>query len=161
MSLYSLMPFAGPSIGPIVSGFISVSGTSWRWVFWILTIFAGLCFVATLLWIPETYAPKILQQKAVRLRKETGEQRWYAPLERQDTSFKARLEGILLKPFIVLAREPMLMALTTYMSFVYGVVYLLFEAFPFVFQQVHGFNAGENGLAFLAFSLGGFIAVIM
>ena len=27
MSIFSLAPFAGPSIGPIVSGFISVSGT--------------------------------------------------------------------------------------------------------------------------------------
>jgi MFS family permease len=161
MSLFSLMPFAGPSIGPIISGFISVSGTSWRWVFWILTIFAGVCLVVILFLIPETYAPKILQQKAIRLRKETGEQRWYAPLERQDTSFRARLETILLKPFIMLALEPMLMAVTLYMSFVYGVVYLLFEAFPFVFQQNHGFNAGENGLAFLAFFLGGFTAVIL
>jgi hypothetical protein len=32
----------------------------------------------------------------------------------------------------------MLLAITLYMSFVYGVVYLLFEAYPFVFQQVRG-----------------------
>ncbi len=55
----------------------------------------------------------------------------------------------------------MLMAVTLYMSFVYGVVYLLFEAYPFVFEEVHGFNAGENGLAFLGFFCGGLLCVIL
>lgn len=76
----------------------------------------------------------------------------------------------------MLLQEPMLLAITVYMSFVYGVVYLLFEALPFVFiqvsrlghdgrlghsliSQVHGFNEGENGLAFLALPLGGAICV--
>lgn len=36
----------------------------------------------------------------------------------------------------MLIQEPMLLAITLYMSFVYGVVYLLFEAFPYVFVQV-------------------------
>lgn len=42
------------------------------------------------------------------------------------------MNDILLKPFIILALEPMLLAVTLYMSFVYGLVYLLFEAYPFV-----------------------------
>jgi hypothetical protein len=75
-------------------------------------------------------------------------------------SYKDRVKNILFKPFIMLALEPMLMAVTLYMSFVYGVVYLLFEAYPFVFEQNHGFNAGENGLAFLGFFGGGVIAVV-
>lgn len=151
MSLFALAPFVGPSIGPIVSGFIQVSGTNWRWVYWILTIFAGVCLAIIVLFVPETYAPKILAQKAKRLRKDTQEERWYAPcksfspcasplffflrgilVERQDHSLKARLNDILCKPFIILALEPMLQAVTLYMSFVYGVVYLLFEAYPFV-----------------------------
>lgn len=79
MSLFALAPFVGPSVGPIVSGFIQVSGTSWRWVFWILTIFAGVCLALIIIFVPETYAPKILAQKAKRLRKDTQEERWYAP----------------------------------------------------------------------------------
>jgi hypothetical protein len=55
----------------------------------------------------------------------------------------------------------MLMAVTLYMSFVYGLVYLLFEAYPFVFVQNHGFNNGEEGLAFLGFFCGGLSAVIL
>ncbi|WVQ72033.1 hypothetical protein IAR50_001577 [Cryptococcus sp. DSM 104548] len=160
MSIFSLAPFMGPSIGPIVSGFIQVSGTNWRWVFWILTLFAGFCLSVIVFCVPETYAPKILAQKAARMRKETGDDRYYAPLERADASIKARVHDILLKPVLILALEPMLQAVTMYMSFVYGVVYLLFEAYPFVFEQNHGFNAGEEGLAFLGFLGGGVAAVI-
>lgn len=61
----------------------------------------------------------------------------------------------------MLALEPMLLAVTLYMSFVYGLVYLLFEAFPFVFVINHGFNEGENGLAFIAFFLGGALCVLV
>ena len=46
-----------------------------------MTIFAGSCGVIIFFTVPETYAPKILATKAKKLRKETGEERWYAPRE--------------------------------------------------------------------------------
>ena len=55
LSIFTLAPFAGPSLGPTVSGFMSVSGVSWRWVYWVMTIFAGLCFMLILFTMPETY----------------------------------------------------------------------------------------------------------
>ncbi|WVQ68469.1 uncharacterized protein L199_006677 [Kwoniella botswanensis] len=161
MSIFSLAPFAGPSIGPIVAGAIQVTGSNWRWVYWILTIFAGVCLAIIVVFVPETYAPKILVHKAKRLRKDTQEQRWYAPLEKADNRWKSRLYDILAKPFVILALEPMLLAVTMYMSFVYGVVYLLFEAYPFVFVINHGFNNLQNGLCFLGFFTGGVICVIL
>lgn len=49
------------------------------------------------------------------------------------------------------------------MSFVYGVLYLLFEAFPIVYSAAqpegHGFNAGLTGLMFLPLFVGGAVAV--
>ena len=49
------------------------------------------------------------------------------------------------------------------MSFVYGVLYLLFEAFPIVFSAAkpegHGFSAGITGLMFLPLFVGGAVAV--
>jgi len=81
-------------------------------------------------------------------------------VERRTLSLKGRLNDIVLKPFIMLALEPMLMAVTLYMAFIYGVVYLLFEAYPFVFVKNHHFNSGENGLAFLGFFLGGLLCTI-
>ncbi|PWY98581.1 putative mfs-multidrug-resistance transporter [Testicularia cyperi] len=161
LSLFSLAPFAGPALGPIVSGFITVSGTDWRWLFWTCTLFSGTCLAIVVFLIPETYAPIILLRKAKRIRKETGDDRYKAPIELVKTDIKEKLHNTLLKPFIMLVQEPMLLVMTIYLSFVYGIVYLLFEAFPFVFTLGHGFNEGISGLMFLPFFGGGVAAVLL
>ena len=55
LALFAVAPFAGPALGPIVSGFMSVAGVHWRWVFWVMTIFAGVCGILLLLTVPETF----------------------------------------------------------------------------------------------------------
>ena len=103
------------------------------------TIFASVCLLVIIFLIPETYSPAILVAKAARVRKETGDERYYAPLEKAERNLKNTLEGILLKPFVMLCKpfhprlscaddpvqEPMLLATTLYMSYIYGIVYLL------------------------------------
>lgn len=66
----------------------------------------------------------------------------------------------LVKPFVIIVEEPMLLALTIYMSFVYGIIYLLFEAVPIIFIENHGLNLFEVGLIFIALPVGGAIAVL-
>lgn len=58
----------------------------------------------------------MLAKKAERLRKETGDLRYYAPIEKLNWTFVKRLEHVLAKPFLILIREPMLIAITVYMS---------------------------------------------
>ena len=55
LGFFTLAPFAGPSLGPTVSGFMAVSGVSWRWVYWLLTLFAGTCTILMFFTLPETY----------------------------------------------------------------------------------------------------------
>ena len=178
MVLFAVAPFAGPALGPVVSGWIEVGGASWRWLFWVLTIFvsfryiavppkltfsqAGVCLIAIVFTVPETYVPILTVRKAEHIRKVTGDERYYAPLEAK-VSFSKQVENILAKPFKILFREPMLLAITIYMSvswfaqllllsfsfifcymqFLYGCLYLLFEAFPIVFTEGHHMNQGE------------------
>ena len=56
LALFAVAPFAGPALGPLVGGYISTSGADWRWLFWTLTIFAGVCTIAIVFCLPETYA---------------------------------------------------------------------------------------------------------
>ncbi|KAG8938324.1 hypothetical protein FRC04_009079, partial [Tulasnella sp. 424] len=161
LAFFTLAPFAGPAIGPIVGGYIDVGGASWRWLFWVLTMFAAVCFFLILFTVPETYAPIIQKKKAARMRKETGDQRYFSELEAQDMHWKQRMETVLGRPFKVLFMEPMLIAITLYMSFVYGCIYLLFEAYPIVYTIGHNLNAGESGLMFLPLFLGGVVGVII
>lgn len=56
-------------------------------------------------------------KKAAAKRRETGDDGYYAPLEREPKkTFSRRAEEVLLKPFKVLFQEPMLQAITVYMS---------------------------------------------
>lgn len=55
----------------------------------------------------------------------------------------------LLRPFILGFTEPIVLVLNTYIALIYGIFYLWFEAFPIVFEEIHGFNLGEGGLSFL------------
>jgi hypothetical protein len=144
-------------------------------------MFSGGCLVLTVFTLPETYAPTILKRKAERKRKETGDNRWYAPIEAVKVPFGQRVSNILGKPFKLLFTEPMLLAMTIYMAFVYGCLvctahyhfasatliallcgmqYLLFEAYPIVFQEGHGFNAGIAGLMFLPLLVGAVLGCI-
>ncbi|KAI6115551.1 MFS general substrate transporter [Pisolithus croceorrhizus] len=160
MSVFSVAPIAGPAVGPIVGGYLAQNNVSWRWLFWILTIFAGVCWVFVVLTIPETFAPIILVHKARDVRKRTGDNRYYAPFELRKLSFAQRIESILARPFKVLFNEPMLIAITAYMSFVYGCVYMLFEAYPIVFIEGHHMESGSAGLTFLPILIGGVCSTV-
>ncbi|KAI5122575.1 hypothetical protein M0805_004792 [Coniferiporia weirii] len=162
LAVFTLAPFAGPSLGPVVGGYINTSGASWRWLFWTLTIFAGVCTIFIIFTLPETYAPIIMISKAKAIRIRTGDNNYYAPLEKEEKkSFWRRVEQVVARPFKILVQEPMLIAIAIYMSFVYGCIYLLFEAYPIVFQEGHGFSAGAGGLMFIPVFLGGCIGVII
>ncbi|KAI0307922.1 major facilitator superfamily domain-containing protein [Multifurca ochricompacta] len=161
MLLFAVSPFAGPALGPVVAGWIAVGGASWRWVFWVLTMFAGFCLALVLFTLPETYKPVLLAKKARQIRKETGEDRYYAPSEINRPTIGRRLNTILAMPFKILFLEPMLMAIAVYQSFLYGCIYLLFEAYPIVFTKGHNLNPGVSGLMFLPISIGGGVGVIV
>lgn len=61
-------------------------------------------------------SPVLFVKKAQAKRLETGDNRYWAKLERQDINVKQRAKKVLSQPFIVLFAEPMLIALTLYMS---------------------------------------------
>jgi MFS transporter, DHA1 family, multidrug resistance protein len=50
--------------------------------------------------------------------------------------------------------EPILLLITIYMAFVYGILYLLFKAYPVSFQEARGWNSGVGALPFLAITVG-------
>jgi multidrug resistance protein len=58
MSVFTLCVFVGPTVlGPTIGGYLTMSYLGWRWVFWIMGIFALLCWSLVVAFLPETYAP--------------------------------------------------------------------------------------------------------
>ncbi|KAF8070036.1 MFS general substrate transporter [Lyophyllum atratum] len=155
-SLFTASVFLGPVLGPIVSGYIVESHLSWRWVFWVMMMFAGTCTVIVIATIPETYAPIIMLKKAKTLRKADPvvNKNIYAEHEKQDWSIKGVVHRTLYRPFHMLFMEPVLVLITIYLSLVYGVLYALFQAFPIIFIKRHGFTIAQDGLIFIGIGIG-------
>jgi DHA1 family multidrug resistance protein-like MFS transporter len=60
------------------------------------------------------------------------------------------------RPLRMLVTEPIVLCVTVYMSFIYGLMYALLDAYPIVFQGIHGMNLGVGGLPFIGLIVGEF-----
>jgi hypothetical protein len=59
------------------------------------------------LFVPETYHPVLLRRKARRLRAETGNAEWIAPIEKLERSIARTVLWSCIRPFQLLFFEPM------------------------------------------------------
>ena len=126
--VFASSAFSGPVLGPIVGGFVTESYLGWRWTAWLTLILAALFGGIGLLVVPETSAARILQTRAKRLRYETKNWALHAKADENRITAHTILTVYLMRPFVMLVQEPILALITAYMSFLYGVLYLLFEA---------------------------------
>lgn len=159
ITIFSLAPCLGPAIGPLVGGFLG-ENEGWRWVQGLLAIFAGILWILGSCIVPETYAPVLLRRRAEALSKRTGmvyQTKFDA--ERGPVSAKQMVSTVLIRPWILLFTEPIVLLLSIYIAIIYGTLYLLFAAFPIVFQVHRGWSEGVGGLAFLGVAVGMFGAI--
>lgn len=107
-----------------------------------------MCFLL----VRETYAPRLLHQKAKRLQKETGRS-MRGKFDKGETPSKAITKAIL-RPTKLLMKSPIVGLLSLYVAIVYSYMYLLFTTFTDVFESHYGFNSGEAGLSYLGLGVG-------
>lgn len=116
MAIFSAAPFLGPTMGPIVGGFLGET-EGWRWVEGLMAIFTGAVWIVGSLVIPETYAPVLLRRRAAKLSEMTG-QVYLSQLDydRGKQSFSQTMLTALSRPWILLIREPIVFLLSLYMA---------------------------------------------
>ncbi|KAL8975142.1 MAG: hypothetical protein Q9197_000628 [Variospora fuerteventurae] len=156
MAFFMAATTCGPQLAPIISGFISV--VSWRWTFWVGLIIAGIS-LAFLFFMPETYGPTILQRRAERMRKETGNPNIFAPIELEKKGARQMMTITLTRPIRMILFEAIVLFTCIYVSIAYAIFYLFFQAYPLIFESTYGFNTGTAGLAFLAIAVGAFLSL--
>ncbi|CZS98059.1 probable benomyl/methotrexate resistance protein [Rhynchosporium agropyri] len=156
-SIWSIGPMNGPVTGPLIGGF-AAEYLGWRWTNWLVMILSGVGWIFCSS-MQETYAPVILQRKAAKMRKETGDDRWWCRYD-QKSSFVQMLKINLSRPFILSFTEPILWFWNAYIAIIYGILYLCFVAYPLIYSGLRGWSLGFTGLAFVGIGVGTMLAII-
>ncbi|KAJ7506741.1 MFS polyamine transporter [Mycena galericulata] len=158
IAIYSLAPLLGPVVGPLCGAFIAQKST-WRWVFWSTTIVDVGIQILGILYLRESYAPFLLEQKANRIRQSMDAEK--GPVRRvrskfanEDRTWQRIIKTALTRPFILFYHEPIVQLLGIYMAFIYGVFYLYLTSMPLMFQGTYGESVGISGLNYLALGVG-------
>lgn len=159
MSSWALGPLFGPVIGPVAGGYLS-QAKSWRWSFWVVSILAGAITIMAFVFMRETYAYTILDNKTKKLRKETGNPKLRSALAKEITT-KELFSMAMVRPTKMLLFAPIVTLLSLYMALVYGYLYLLFTSMPTLFVKEYHFSSGSVGLAYLGLGMGSLIGLVI
>ncbi|TGO39917.1 hypothetical protein BHYA_0045g00110 [Botrytis hyacinthi] len=156
MALFSMMTFAGPALGPVISGFLELK-KDWRWNFYVILWLAAITELL-MFTIPETLPSKILVNKARRIRalKIPGYENVKAPVEDSDRTLWQLFKVALIRPWQLLV-DPISFAVAVYLSVVYALLYMLFTIYPIIFQEKRGWNSGVGELPLIGTIIGAFI----
>jgi MFS family permease len=147
--VFSSATFNGPIAGPIIGGFITQSYLRWRWTAYITLIMALFFGTIGVFVIPESSHPKLLQQRAKKIRFESKNWAIHAKADENLIHLHSLISVYLFRPFIMFFHELILVLITIYMALIYGILYLFFEAYPISFQEQRGWNQGVSALPFL------------
>lgn len=161
IQFYALTVFGGPFIAPIVGEYIAASHLGWRWTLYLPAIMGFANLVLGLLFLHETFAPLTLVKKARQLRHQTGNWAIHASHERMELDLEAIIRKYITRPLRMLVTEPIVLLVSMYMSFIYGLVYALLKAYPYVFSHVYGLSVGVRSLPFLGLLLGILLALLL
>ena len=92
------------------------------------------------------------------MRFETKNWALHSKLEEQPVNLQALVRKYGLKPLQMIVLEPVLIVMTLYISLVYGILYLIFFAYPFSFEFDRGMDFGISSLPFIAIFVGVILA---
>lgn len=152
MAIMAMGPLLGPVLGPIIGGYLAAA-KGWAWVFWLQAIISGVLFLVGLIFLRETYAIVILEQKAAALRKEKGNQDLQSALHDGLTP-RVRIRNAVVRPVKILIMQPIVLILSVYIAFMFGYLYLFVTTFPKVFIEQYGFSTGNTGLTYIGLGVG-------
>lgn len=158
ITVFSMTVFTGPLLAPFVGGFIVESYLGWRWTEYIVAIMGFAAFGMDLIFLEETYPPVILIEKAAELRRRTRNWGIHAKQEEIEVDFRELVTKNFSRPLRLLVTEPIVLLLSIYMAFIYGLLYAFLTSYPIVFQGIYGMSPGIGGLPYFGMIIGMLLA---
>lgn len=177
-------PRAATGLGPVMFGYL-VQEKGFRAVNWVMFAMSAAFAVGLPLLLKETRASVLLSRKAAKLRKETGDARYMSRDDFERGSIRQMMKTSLGRPVRLLFTEPVLVAMTAWISFQWGVLCaclpslcdapgpfqaltaaarhsdLFLVSIPYVFGRIYEFNTGECGMIYVTQFIGSVIGMSM
>ncbi|RAL03215.1 MFS transporter [Aspergillus ibericus CBS 121593] len=145
----------GPTLGPIIgSALVTNFKLGWRWTMYIEAICAFAFFAFSTLMLRETYPPVLLKNKAQKMRRTTGDERYWHPHEKESIRLGNAVTKHFARPLRMLITESIMASVALYASFTYSLIYLCLQVYPIVFEEGRGYNPVISCLPFLGILVG-------
>ncbi|KIJ26675.1 hypothetical protein M422DRAFT_272247 [Sphaerobolus stellatus SS14] len=151
MAMFSSIAFAGTGLGPVTLGYVELK-LGYVFINWILFAVSGVCTLGLIIASRETRGKAFAHGD--------GNDAFRAKAEEERASVAKMLKTSLLRPLRMLFTEPVLFLFAIWLTYAWGVFYLMLEAIPLVFIQLYHFNAGEYGLVYLGQIIGPIIGMV-
>ncbi|KAK4941599.1 hypothetical protein LTR10_018476 [Elasticomyces elasticus] len=151
---YAMAVVIGPVFGPIVGAALVVQpNLRWRWTEYLTGIIQLFILVLDIIFLDESYPPRLLVYKARRLRHQSGNWALHAKFEEWDVSIGELARKFLVRPFQLLT-TPICALVALYASFCYGILYMQLGAIPIIFEGHRHWKPLPSELPFLGILVG-------
>ena len=162
VAVYSMGVLFGPILGPICGGFIA-QRAGWRWDMWVVLIVAVLLTASLFVLNRETNHSVLLNRKTLRVRTELQSPELQSVMNADKPVAALTPKAILLngitRPLKMLTTSLIVLLCSLYMSFLFGLLFLLFTTLTPVFLQTYGWAPEMTGLAYLGIGIGNFLGI--
>lgn len=159
MSIIMVAPLLGGAIGPALAGVIA-ENLGWQAVLWISASIAGFCEIVFLTCFRETFKVPILERRAAKLRKETGNESFKTIFELNSEKKTSMWEAIM-RPAVVLFGSGVLQGISVFGSVTFTYFYIMSTTFPDILEGIYHLSPSKSGASFVAFSVGSVISVTL
>ncbi|KAG2019407.1 hypothetical protein GB937_004949 [Aspergillus fischeri] len=162
LAFYAVSGVCGPILGPILGTLVIKRWKTWTATLWLLSGITAFTTVSDFFFLPETLSSNILLRRAKRLRAQTGNPAYQSEAEIQSPrkSLAVRIVKGMGNDLKLACLDPVILFVNLHTMLVYGVLYLWFEFFPFVFDGIYHFTAIQQGLAFFGILVGASASVV-
>ena len=152
MSIVMVAPLIGGAAGPVIGGTIA-ENHGWRVILWVAVILAGLAEVLFLTLFRETYKVSILRRRALRLRRETGDQSYMTAYDKDDKAGTASwILSSMMRPAKVLLSSVILQVISLWGGLVFTLFYVMSTTLPDMLQDIYHLSPSLTGISFMTFS---------
>lgn len=113
INIWSSFIIVSPYMGPLLTAFI-INTQKWQWAFGIYSIMTGLCLIAVILFVDETYYDRKLPddqqpERESRWKRMVGTEQW------QSRRLRNTFRDAMMRPVIVLFKLPVLISMVYYL----------------------------------------------